>query len=115
MVNGVQLLDSSWVEKSFTNYTNESKAFRTLDCYQEVGYGFSWWLLNHNGNTVYTARGKGGQYLLIIPEQKVIAVILQEWNMQKDFKTENALLCKLLSLVTTENKITAYNAAQKYK
>ncbi|WP_242927000.1 serine hydrolase domain-containing protein [Pontibacter vulgaris] len=112
-VNGVQLLDSSWVEKSFANYTTESKAFRTLNCYQEVGYGFSWWLLNHNGNTVYTARGKGGQYLLIIPEQKVIAVILQEWNLQKDFKKENAYLCKLLSLITTESIGTTNNVAHK--
>ncbi|WP_266205437.1 serine hydrolase domain-containing protein [Pontibacter kalidii] len=107
-INGVQLLDSSWVEKSFTNYTSESKAFRTLGCYEEVGYGFSWWLLKHNGNLIYTARGKGGQHILIVPEQKVVAVILQEWNMRKDFESENAYLCKLLSLITKENMRTAY-------
>ncbi|AKD04831.1 serine hydrolase [Pontibacter korlensis] len=94
-IDGVQLLDSSWVEKSFTNYTSESKAFRTLGCYQEVGYGFSWWLLKHNDKLIYTARGKGGQHILIIPEQKVVAVILQEWNMRKDSKSENAYLCGL--------------------
>ncbi|WP_276496324.1 serine hydrolase domain-containing protein [Pontibacter litorisediminis] len=101
-INGVQLLDSSWVEKSFTNYTNESKAFRTIGCYQEVGYGFSWWLFNHNGKQIYAARGKGGQHVLLIPEQGVVAVILQEWNLQKDAKSETAYLCKLLSLVTSE-------------
>jgi CubicO group peptidase (beta-lactamase class C family) len=112
-INGVQLLDSAWVEKSLTNYTFESKAFRTLGCYQEVGYGFSWWLLNHNGKQIYTARGKGGQYVLIMPVQKVVAVILQEWNLKKDFEAENAYLCKLLSLLTTENKRTAYNTVHK--
>ncbi|GGG02155.1 penicillin-binding protein [Pontibacter amylolyticus] len=112
-VNGVQLLDSSWVDKSFTNYTNESKSFRTLDCYEEVGYGYSWWLLDYNGNLKYTARGKGGQHILILPEENVVAVILQEWNMQKDVVKENAYLCKLLSLLTKENKTTAYNTAHE--
>lgn len=107
-VDGVQLLDSAWVEKSFTNYTPESRAFRTLGCYQEVGYGFSWWLLKHNNKLVYTARGKGGQYILIMPEQKVVAVILQEWNMQKNFEAENAYLCQLLSLLTTKSTRSAY-------
>jgi len=112
-VNGVQLLDSSWVNKSFTNYTSESKAFRTLDCYQEIGYGYSWWLLNYNDKPVYTARGKGGQYILILPEEKVVAIILQEWNLQKDFEKENAYLCKLLSILTKENKRTTYNTAHE--
>ncbi len=106
-VDGHQLLDSMWVEKSFTNFTNESKAFRTLDCYQEIGYGYSWWLLNYDDKTIYTARGKGGQYILIIPEQKIVAVILQEWNLQKDFKSENAYLCQLLSLLTKESQYIA--------
>jgi CubicO group peptidase (beta-lactamase class C family) len=99
-VDGLQLLDSMWVEKSFANYTDESKAFRNLDCYQETGYGFSWWLLTHDDKPVYTARGKGGQYILIMPEQNTVAVILQEWNLQKDFKTENAYLCSLLSILS---------------
>ncbi len=65
-------------------------------------------MLKHNDKPIYTARGKGGQYILIMPEQKVVAVILQEWNLQKDFERENAYLCKLLSLLTKENKRTAY-------
>ncbi|MDX5437699.1 MAG: beta-lactamase family protein, partial [Pontibacter sp.] len=103
-VDGVQLLDSAWVSKSFTNYTRESKAFRTLGCYQEVGYGYSWWLLNFNNQVIYTARGKGGQHVLVIPEQNVVAVILQEWNRQKDFEKENAYLCQLLSILTTNER-----------
>ena len=33
--------------------------------YQERGYG--WWLLRHQGEALYTARGMGGQYRLILP------------------------------------------------
>jgi CubicO group peptidase (beta-lactamase class C family) len=100
-VGGLQLIDSVWVEKSLSNHVSpETKQFRTLDCYQEAGYGFSWWILNYNDKLVYTARGKGGQYILIIPDHNVVAVIIQEWNLRKDFKIENGFLCKLLSILT---------------
>ena len=38
-VDGIQLLDSTWVNKTFTNYTDASNEFRSLDSYDEVGYG----------------------------------------------------------------------------
>lgn len=44
MVEGKPLLDSACVRMSFTNYTDHSKEFRRLDCYDEVGYGLSWWI-----------------------------------------------------------------------
>lgn len=98
-VSGKQLVDSSWIKKTLTNYATQSKSFRILDCYEETGYGFSWWVLKFNNKTIYTARGKGGQYILLIPDKNIIIVILQEWNLKKDFKIENAFLCKLLSIV----------------
>ncbi|MEY3422649.1 MAG: hypothetical protein RIR48_2974 [Bacteroidota bacterium] len=98
-VNGIQLVDSSWIEKSLTNYVTKSNSFRILDCYEETGYGFSWWILKFNNKTIYTARGKGGQYVFLIPDKNIVIVILQEWNLKKDFKNENAFLCKLLSIV----------------
>ena len=98
-VNGLQLVDSSWIKKSLTNYAKKSSSFRMLDCYEEIGYGFSWWILKFNNKTIFTARGKGGQYVLLIPDKNIIIVILQEWNLKKNFKNENAFLCKLLSIV----------------
>jgi CubicO group peptidase (beta-lactamase class C family) len=102
-VNGKQLVDSSWIEKSLTNYAMKSNSFRILDCYEEIGYGFSWWILKFNNKTIYTARGKGGQYILLIPDKNIVIVILQEWNLRKDFNKENAFLCKLLSIVGGSN------------
>jgi CubicO group peptidase (beta-lactamase class C family) len=98
-VNGQQLVDSTWIKKSLTNYVKESKSFRMLDCYEEIGYGFSWWILKFNNRTFFTARGKGGQYVLLIPDKNIIIVVFQEWNLKKDFKTENAFLCRLLSIL----------------
>ncbi|SHM97958.1 CubicO group peptidase, beta-lactamase class C family [Cyclobacterium lianum] len=101
-INGLQLLDAAWVEKSFTNYTPDSKAFRNRDCYQEVGYGYSWWLLNHKEQPVYAARGKGGQHLLILPNENIIGVILQEWNLRKNVAMEEEFIGRLLSILTSE-------------
>lgn len=99
-LDGKQLLDSVWVAKSFANYSPNSNAFRKLGSYQEVGYGYCWWLLQAaDKSMVYAARGKGGQHLLLIPSKKTIVVILQEWNMQKDAKSEEKFIHDLLALL----------------
>ena len=103
-VNSKQIVSEAWVEKSFTNYTDSSKYFRKLDDYTEVGYGYCWWILNYQGHEIYTARGKGGQYLMVIPEIKAVVVIIQEWNLKKEFERENNLLCDLLSILFNSEK-----------
>jgi len=100
-VDGKQLLDSTWVNKTFTNYTDSSKEFRSLDSYDEVGYGFCWWILRTKDNrTIYTARGKGGQHIILIPDKRIVVVIIQEWNpLKKNEIIENKLLGELLSIL----------------
>ena len=100
-VDGEQLLDSAWINKTFTNYTNSSNAFRSLDSYDEVGYGFCWWILKTKDNrTIYTARGKGGQHIILIPDKRITAVIIQEWNpLKKNEIIENKLIGELLSIL----------------
>ena len=39
-------------------------------------YGYSWWLVNYSGEQIFYARGILGQYIIIIPSQKIIAVRL---------------------------------------
>lgn len=39
-------------------------------------YGYSWWLLKHQGEDIFYARGILGQYVIVIPSQKIIAVRL---------------------------------------
>ncbi len=109
-VGSQQVISEDWIEKSFANYTDSSTEFRILDDYTEVGYGYSWWLLDYQGHKIYTARGKGGQYLMVIPEIDVVVVILQEWNLKKEFSIENNLLCDLLSILFNNEK----NIAQQH-
>lgn len=103
-VNSKQIVSEEWIEKSFTNYTEFSNDFRKLNDYAEVGYGYCWWLLNYQGHKIYTARGKGGQYLMVIPEIKAVIVIIQEWNLKKEFEKENKLLCDLLFILFNKDR-----------
>jgi CubicO group peptidase (beta-lactamase class C family) len=100
-INGKQILDPTWIDKTFTNYTSESPDFQSLDCYDEVGYGLSWWILKTRDNhIIYTARGKGGQYVLLLPHRNIVVVILQDWNpWQRNRVTENRLLGELLEIL----------------
>ena len=103
-IDSTQIISEAWIEKSFTNYADSSKSFRILDDYTEIGYGYCWWLLDYQGHEIYTARGKGGQYVMVIPEIKAVVVIIQEWNLKKEFEIENKLLCDLLSILFNKGK-----------
>lgn len=103
-VGSKQIISEDWIEKSFKNYTDSSNEFRTLDDYSEVGYGYCWWILDYQGHKIYTARGKGGQYLMILPEINSVVVIIQEWNLKKEFDVENKLLCELFSILFNDDK-----------
>lgn len=106
-VGSKQIVSEDWIKKSFTNYTDSSNDFRVLHDYTEVGYGYSWWILDYQGHIIYTARGKGSQYLMVIPEINAVVVIIQEWNLKKEFEIENNLLGDLLAILFTNEK-TAY-------
>jgi CubicO group peptidase (beta-lactamase class C family) len=44
-------------------------------------YGYKWWLLpNGSGGYAWLANGYGGQYLIVVPEQRLIAVFTG-WNI----------------------------------
>ncbi|MCM4156966.1 hypothetical protein DHD80_13245 [Gramella sp. AN32] len=103
-VGSKQIVSENWIDKSFTNYTDSSSEFRILDDYYEEGYGYCWWILNYQGHKIYTARGKGGQYLMVIPEINAVVVVIQEWNLMKEFEIENNLLCDLFSILFNNEK-----------
>lgn len=110
-VGSRQIVSQNWIEKSFVSYTDSSRNFRRLDDYKEVGYGYGWWLLDYQGHKIYAARGKGGQYLMVIPEINALVVIIQEWNLKKEFAIENNLLCDLFAILFKSGKTLHNNQA----
>lgn len=69
--NGVQLVPEDYVLQSI----------KPADLVDEKGkpndqYGYSWWLLRHKGHEVFYARGILGQYIFVIPDEKMVIVRL---------------------------------------
>lgn len=72
--NRQQLVSSNWIEQS------HQKQFTT---YKHIGaYGFHWWVLDKETFNVpyhtYFAMGYGGQYILIVPQIELTAVITSQ-------------------------------------
>ncbi|MDM5239452.1 6-aminohexanoate hydrolase [Bacillus cereus] len=68
---GNEIISSKWIKES-------SKAL--FETYEHVGaYGFHWWILNnerfHIPYCMYFAMGYGGQYIVIIPQLELVAVM----------------------------------------
>jgi CubicO group peptidase (beta-lactamase class C family) len=71
--NNKQIISQKWIDASFKKYL-------ILENHPEKNeYGFLWWHYDYklNGKTIHSieARGAGGQYIFIIPEYKIVAVI----------------------------------------
>lgn len=43
---------------------------------KNVTYGYSWWMLNHKGHEIFYARGILGQYIVVIPAERMVIVRL---------------------------------------
>lgn len=68
-----QILNSEWVEKSLTSYTDAP----CEDAYPKdtLGYGYYWWIMKYGDYTVRFAFGAKGQYIFVIPEENLTMVI----------------------------------------
>ncbi|MCC6286814.1 MAG: serine hydrolase [Chitinophagaceae bacterium] len=73
--NGIQILDTSWVENSLKNAIKRN----TLKKIKPGGYGYQFWNYNEmvNGKCYYIveAKGNGGNSILICKELNLIAVV----------------------------------------
>ncbi len=69
--NGVQILDSSYVKDatSAADIMNENGE-------KNKNYGFQFWITNYKNLHIYYTRGLWGQYVICIPEKKMIIVRL---------------------------------------
>jgi len=76
--NGKQILPSEWVKQATDVHVNQK---------QPNGYGYFWWSHNvsHNGKTyrVRSCRGAGGQFIMVVPEQNLVAVFTSYYSTNR--------------------------------
>lgn len=70
--NGRQLVDSAYTAKSIV-----PAELQDIDGKQVDNYGFAWWIIpDYKGHYIFYARGILGQYIVCIPDQKMVVVRL---------------------------------------
>jgi len=72
---GKQIVSEAWVRESTLSHVDAAQIPAAANA---GGYGFQWWLGTFGtGNRVakcYSARGRGGQFVVVFPDQQMVAV-----------------------------------------
>ncbi len=71
--DGQRILPVGWTETATARHVEGIQGGR-------VGYGYQWWRPDRNGVEVWAGQGFGGQFLLVLPEYDIVAVI-NSWNL----------------------------------
>lgn len=69
--NGKQLIDSNFVTAACTATKNVDEDGKPNNC-----YGYQWWMVDYKGYHIPYCRGILGQYIIVIPDLKIVAVRL---------------------------------------
>ena len=76
--NGNRILSEEWVQKSYTNYNNNSDIKVPIEDTGRNGYTYTWWTseLSYQGKKIFTyrANGWGGQSIIVIPDLDMVVV-----------------------------------------
>ena len=69
--NGLQILDSSYIKEA-----TSAAELKDGNGKENKKYGYQFWMTNYKNMSIYYARGLWGQYVICIPEKKLIIVRL---------------------------------------
>ena len=79
MWDGKRVISEEWVEASTSPVITD---VRPENGRRDSGYGYQWWVPDHDGETarVFGGNGYGGQFLQVVPEHDLI-VVWNGWNI----------------------------------
>jgi CubicO group peptidase (beta-lactamase class C family) len=73
---GKQIVSKKWVDESTKNHVDSAQIPKAAHA---DGYGYQWWIsslpVGDRNVASYSARGRGGQFTLIVPEERLVIVI----------------------------------------
>jgi CubicO group peptidase (beta-lactamase class C family) len=75
VVDGEQVLPPSWIEDSWTPYTEGAWYSRVGHNFGRTAYGYQWWIIDAGTHTYYLAWGHGGQQIAVLPELDMVVVV----------------------------------------
>ena len=74
--DGRRILSEDWVRAATARQADSVNAAR-------FGYGYQWWRVDRDGVEAWAGLGFGGQFLVVLPRQNVVAVV-NSWNVFGD-------------------------------
>ena len=74
--DGRRILSEDWVRAATARQADSVNAAR-------FGYGYQWWRVDRDGVEAWAGLGFGGQFLVVLPRQNVVAVVTS-WNVFGD-------------------------------
>ena len=77
-VNGNQIINKKYLSQSFAPVNVPDKNGNPVNY-----YGYQWWMTSYKGMQVNMARGILGQYIMMIPEKKLVIVRLGSGRSDK--------------------------------
>jgi len=110
---GAQIVSESWVKRSVAPHSPSPwTVAHSVPPYsvggERVYYGFTWWLYPLSGNFAWMAFGSGGQSLMVLPQQNLIAVFTG-WELREEPDDEVLLNRLLPAIKAAECAATAGN------
>ena len=98
---GRQIVPAVWVKVSTRTHSTTDRSNS-----KSVGYGYMWWTARHGrrhfknylGDDAFSARGNGGQYIIVAPSKQIVAVHTADWKWTGE-KVSSGAVGKLLKAV----------------
>jgi CubicO group peptidase (beta-lactamase class C family) len=94
-----RIISEEWVRASTSPVVTD---IRPDNDRRDSGYGYQWWVPEHDGETaaIFSGRGYGGQFLMVAPAYDVI-VVFNAWNIheQTELSSSRALQDRILPAV----------------
>jgi CubicO group peptidase (beta-lactamase class C family) len=92
-----QVVPEAWVAESTKPYSETDRG---------TSYGYLWWVAPRNvqfrtevGPGAFSARGNGGQYVMVMPAPRIVVVHLNDWGQGQNSKLGTHEFGNLLQLI----------------
>jgi len=72
---GTRILPAGWAKEATARHVDHISANAA-----SPGYGYQWWRYDRRGTDIWAGNGFGGQFLIIVPQHKIVAVA-NSWNV----------------------------------
>ena len=98
--NDTRIVSEEWIDQ----VTSDKITTKGTQSYAS-SYGYLWWIGNANGHEYSFASGYGGQFIVVVPDLKLVVIATNKWSgvsgtttSQQWYSTLSIIVTKIISL-----------------